>query len=90
MAANPARGQVNTENVFSPPFALENLVSIDRFNRPVLHRLLSFLPLSTTVFICSAIGRNRSIPDVYRVTQMRTNGVHRGESTGTGPAVLKV
>ena len=29
-------------------------------------------------------------PRVYGVTQMRTDGVHCGESTGTGPVVLKL
>ena len=37
--ANPARGQLNRENMFSlfslSPFAHENLVSRDRFGRPV-------------------------------------------------------
>ena len=27
---------------------------------------------------------------VYRVKQLRTDGVHRRESAGTGPVVLKV
>ena len=35
-AADPARGQLNRENIFScVPFAPENLVSQDRFGRPV-------------------------------------------------------
>ena len=36
LADNPARGQLNREDVFSPcPFASENLVSRDSFSCPV-------------------------------------------------------
>ena len=36
MVANPGRGQLNRENIFSlTPFASENFVSRDGFGRPV-------------------------------------------------------
>ena len=34
--------------------------------------------------------RHRVSPQVYRVTQLRTDGVHCRESAGTGPVNLKV
>ena len=43
--ANPARGQLNTENVFFSlsPFAPENLASRDGFGSPVRVSLLIFI-----------------------------------------------
>ena len=41
--AKPARGQLNRENkLFLSPFAPDNLVSRDRFARPVQHQLAHF------------------------------------------------
>ena len=40
------------------------------------------------LFICTATPSDQS--RVYRVTQLRTDGVHCQESAGTGPVVLKV
>ena len=53
--------------------------------------LAGFLSISAAAFIYLfkqpyAIG---SVP-TYRVTQLRTYGVHCRESAGTGPVVLKV
>ena len=45
--ANPGRGQLNKENVFSlSPFAPEHLVSRDGFGSPVPRLLISMLRLS--------------------------------------------
>ena len=50
------------------------------------------LPISAAASIhlylnrCTPSGQSR----VYRVTQLRTDGVHCRESAGTGPVVLKV
>ena len=104
-AANPARGQLNRENEYSPaPYVPENLVSRDGFSRPVprqpahLHtqaesgaylRDFSRVPRQRPF-----IYLNRHTPSgqsrVYRVTQLRTDGVHCRESAGTGPLNLKV
>ena len=105
LIANPARGQLNRENVFSlSPSAPENLAWGDRFDRPVPRQLshshtqtesgaYSRVPLFPPEF---RDGRRPSIPPytpscqsrVYRVTQLRTDDVHRGESVGTGPVAL--
>ena len=104
--ANPARGQLNRENnIPLSPCVPENLVSRDGFSRPVprqtthLHTqaesgaylLTGFLPSSAAASIYETAihtpsGRSR----VYRVTQLRTDGVHCRESAGTGPVKLKV
>ena len=104
--ANRARGQLNREKVKNSlsTFAPENLVSRDGFGSPVprqpahLHtqdesgaylRDSSRVPRRRLF-----IYLNRHTPSgqsrVYRVTQMRTDGVHCRESAGTGPVVLKV
>ena len=103
--ANPARGQLNRENKIPlSPCVPENLVSRDGFSRPVprqsahLHTQAesgAYLRDSSRVprrrpFIYS----NRQTPSgqsrVYRVTQLRTDGVHCRESAGTRPVNLKV
>ena len=85
------------------PFAPENLVSRDGFGRPVprqliLHTQAEFVFYSRESsrfprrrpFIYlnrhTASGQSR----VYRVTRLRTEGVHCQESAGTGLVVLKV
>ena len=103
--ANPARGQLNRKNKTSlAPFAPENLVSRDGFGSPVprqpahLHtqaesdaylRDFSRFPRRR-----SFIYLNRHTPSGqsrdYRVTQLRTDGVHCRESAGTGSVKLKV
>ena len=89
-------------NISLSPFAPENLVSRDGFGRPV-PRQLALLHTKTQSgaysrdssrfpwrrpFIYTAI-RHRVSPE-YRVTQLRTIGVHYRESASTGPVVLKV
>ena len=91
-------------NVSLSAFAPENLVSRDGFGSPVprqpahLHTQAesdAYLRDSSRVprrrpFIYfhrqTPSGQSR----VYRVTQLRTDGVHRRESAGTGPVNLKV
>ena len=101
--ANPARCQLNREkNIPLSAFVPENLVSRDGFGSSVprqpahLHTqaeiwclLTRFLPSSAAASIYKppyAIGPSQ----VYRVTQLRTDGVHCRESAGTGPVNLKV
>ena len=103
--ANPARGQLNRENdIPLSPCVPENLVSRDGLSRPVprqpadLHTQTesgAYLRDSSRVprrrpFIYlnhhTPSGQSR----VYRVTQLRTDGVHCRESAGTGPVNLKV
>ena len=103
--ANPARGQLNCENVFSlSPFAPENLVSRDGFGSPLPRKpphLHTRAGSNTYLRDPSRVQRrypfiyfNRYTPSgqsrVYLVTQLRTDGVHCRESTGTGPVVSKV
>ena len=103
--ANLARGQVNREmDISLSPSAPENLVSRDGFASPVppqpahLHphaesgaylRELSRVPRRRPFIYLNCYppsGQSR----VYRVTQLRTDGVHCRESAGTGPENLKV
>ena len=100
--ANPARVQLNRENSIPlSPCVPENLVSWDGFSRPVprqpahLHsqtesgaylRDSSRVPRRRPMKPPYAIG---SVPR-YRVTQLRTDGVHCRESAGTGPVKIKV
>ena len=102
--ANPARGQLNRENNNSlSAFAPENLVSRDRFGSPVprqpahLHtqaesgaylRDSSRVPRQCPLFIQNRHTQSAQ-SRVYRVTQMRTGGLHCRESAGTGPVNLK-
>ena len=103
--ANPARGQLNRENEYSLSlFTPHNLVLWDGFGSPVprqpahLHtqaesgaylrdssrfpRRRPFIHLDRH----APSGQSR----VYRVTQLRTDGIHCRESAGTGPVNLKV
>ena len=104
-AANPARGQLNKENVFSlSPFTPENLVSRDGFGSSVprqpahLHTQAEsgtyFRHSSRFPRRCPSIFLNLHTPSaqsrVYRATQLRTDDVHCRESAGTGPVSLKV
>ena len=102
--ANPARGQLNRENGYFPvrvrtiwsretgsavPSRVSLLISVPRLNL----ELTSWIPFEfrggVHLFIL-----NRHTPSgqsrVYRVTQLRTDGVHCRESAGTGPVNLKV
>ena len=61
--------------------------TLDRLKRPLLR---GFLPISTA----ASIYLHRQTPSgqsrVYRVTQLRTHGVHGRESAGIGQVVFKV
>ena len=103
--ANSARGQLNRKNqCFPSAFAPENLVSRDGFSSPVprqpahLHTQAEsgpYLQDSSRVprrrpFIILNRHTSSDHSRVYRVTQLRTDGVHSRESAGTGPVNLKV
>ena len=102
---NPARGQLNRSiNIFLVPFAPGNLVSRDGFGSLVprqpahLHTQAesgAYLQDSSRFpQRCPSLYFNRHTPSgqfrVYRVTQLRTDGVHIRESAGTEPVNLKV
>ena len=91
-------------NISLSSFVPENLVSRDGFGSPVPRQLahspyssgricvlMGFLPSSAggVQLLC-----NRHTPSgqsrVYRVTQLRTDGVHCRESAGTGPVNLEL
>ena len=97
------RGRIN---ISLSAFVPENLVSRDGFGSPVprqpahLHTQAesgaylwdsSRVPRRRPFIYCI---QNRNTPSgqsrVYRVTQLRTDGVHCRESAGTGPVNLKV
>ena len=101
--ANPARGQLNRENEYSPvpvrawEFGLARRVQPSRpasacsspYSGWIWCLLTGLLPSSAAASIW-----NRHTPSgqsrVYQVTQLRTDGVHCRESDGTGPVNLKV
>ena len=102
---NPACAQLNRENkYFVSAFAPENLVSRDGFGNPVPRQPAHLRTLAESgaylrdppefrddvhLFILNChtpSGQSR----VYRVTRLRTDGVHCRESYGTGPVNLKV
>ena len=101
--ANPARGQLNRENEYSPVLVRAREFGLARRVRPSrLASACSFSILRVNLVLAHGIpadfhggvyllkppyaGQSR----VYRVTQLRTDGVHCRESAGTGPVVLKV
>ena len=103
--ANPARGQLNGENQYSPsPYVPNNLVSRDGFSRPVPRQSAHLHTQAESGAYSRDFSRfprrrptiylNRHTPSgqsrIYRVTQLRTNGGHCRESADTGPVVLKV
>ena len=103
--ANLAHGQLNRVFFFSlSPFAPENLVLRDGFGSPVPRQPVhprtqaesdAYLRDSSRVPRRRPfIYLNRHTPSgqsrVYRVTQLRTDGLHCRESAGTGPVNLKV
>ena len=91
-------------NVSLSTFAPENLASRDGFGSPVprqpahLHTEAesgAYLRNSSRVsrqrlFICSTRPTPSGQSRVYRVTQLRTDGVHRQESADPGPVNLEV
>ena len=98
--ANPACGQLNRKNqYFSVPVRAWEFDFARRVRPARLHTrhaepgayLRGFLPCSAAASIylfkpSYAIG---PVP-IYRITQLRTDGVHCRESTGTGPVSPKV
>ena len=86
------------------PYAPKNLVSRDGFSRPVPHKpahLYTWAEPGAYSRDSSRFPRRRSFiylnrhaplgqSRVYRVTRLRTDGVHCRESAGTGLVVLKV
>ena len=84
-------------------FAPENLVSRDGFGNSVPRQPAHLRTQAESgaygippefrggvhLFILTAI-RHRVSPEVYRVTQLRTDGVHCRESAGRGPVNFKV
>ena len=93
-------------NISLSPFAPENLVSRDGFGSPVprqpAHLRTQAESCAYLLRDSSRVPRrhrftyylNPHSPSgqcrVYRVAQLRTDGVHCRESTGTGPLVFKV
>ena len=102
--ANPARGQLNRENnIPLSPCVPENLVSRDGFSRPVprqpahLHTQAESGAYTYGIlpeFRGGVHLRNHHTPSgqsrVYRVKQLRTDGIHCRESADTEPVSLKV
>ena len=98
--ANPARGQLNRENDIPLfPCVPENLVSRDRFSRPVPRQpahLHTQAESGAYLRDSSRVPRQRPFMKppyaigsrVYRVTQLRTDGVNCRESAGTAPVNL--
>ena len=92
-------------NIPLSPHVPENLVSRDGFSRPVTRHpshspysgwiwclLTRFLPSSVAapIYLYKYRHTPSSQSRVYRVTQLRTYGVHCRESAGTGPVNLNV
>ena len=93
-------------NIPMSPCVPENLVSRDGFSRPVPHQPAHLYTQAESGAYTYGIPPefrggvhlfiyNRHTPSsgqsrVYRVTQLRTDGVHCRESAGTGPVNLKV
>ena len=91
-------------NISMPPFAPENLVSRDEFDSLVPHQPAHLhTQASSGAYLRDSsrfprrrpfIYLNRHTPSghsrVYRVTQLRTDGIHCRQSADTRPVVLKV
>ena len=86
------------------PFAPENLVSRDGFSSPVPRQPAHLhVQAESSAYLRDSslfprwrpfIYLNRLTPSgqsrFYRITHLRTDGVHCRESAGTGPVILKV
>ena len=88
--ASPARGQLNRKNEYFPVrVRVSLLISILRLNLVLTYGIPPEFRGGVHLFIL-----NRHTPSglsrVYRVTQLRIDGVHCRESAGTGPVNLKV
>ena len=104
--ANPACGQLNKENSFFPfavrawEFDLARRIRQSRpasacsylYSGWIWCLLTSFLPISAAASMYLFLKRHTPSGQsrVYRVTQLRTDGVHCREPAGTGPVNLKV
>ena len=102
--ANPARGQLSTENIFflcsrSPIWSRETgsaipsrvslLISILRLNLMLTYGIPTEFGGGVHFFF-SRHNTPSGQSRVDRVTPLRTDGVHYRESAGTGPVNLKV
>ena len=102
---SPARDQLNGKmDISLSAFVLENLVSRDGFGSPVLRQPVRFhTKAESGAYLRDSSGIPRRRPfiylnhhttsgqsRVYRVTQLRTDGVHCRGSAGTEPLNLKV
>ena len=102
MAASPTRDPLNKENDFFPVSVRAREFRLAEESRPA--SICSFstfrLKVVITYGIPPAIHDDVHIHNtpstaidqcrIHPVTQLRTDGVHCRESTGTGPVVLKV
>ena len=104
--ASPTRGQLNRKNEYFPcphsflriwsretgsavPSRVSLLISILRLNLVLIYGIPPEFRGGVHLFISNRhtpLGQSR----VYRVTQLRTDGVHCRESAGTEPVNLKV
>ena len=80
---------LSRETVSAVPSRVSLLISILRLNMVLTYGIPPEFRGGVHIFIL-----NRHTPSgqshVHRVTQLRTDGVHRRESAGTGPVNLKV
>ena len=104
--ANPARGQLNSEKCFFPCPCLRLRIRSRETGSAVPSRVSLIILYTQSESgdysrgssrfprRCPFICFNRHTPSgqsrVYRVTQLRTDGVHCRASASTGPVVLKV
>ena len=93
--ASPARGQLNSKNEYFPvtgpavPSRVSLLISILWVNMVLTYGIPPEFRGGVLYSFITAIHTPSGQSRVYRVTQLRTDGVHRGESAGTGPVNLK-
>ena len=72
------------------PTRVSLLISILRLNLVLTYGIPTEFRGGVHLFVETAIHTPSGQSRVYRVTQLRTDGVHCRESAGTGPVVLKV
>ena len=102
IAAIPARGQLNRENIYSPVPVRAREFGLTRRVRPSRPAsACSFSTLRPNIVLTHGIPRDfcdgvhidrhstSGQSRICRVTQLRTDGVHCRQSAGTGPVVLK-
>ena len=78
------------ETVSAVPSRVSLLISILRLNRVLTYGIPPEFRGGVHLFIYFKRHTPSGQSRVYRVTQLRTNGVHCRESAGTGPVNLKV